>query len=137
MEFSLTSEKNLKGSLGSSTLCFLTCPTESDTCVSKRACRGPPEETVGLLVSGVDSGEAAQCSLHFRGAVVVVLPLSCVELFCDPMDCSTPGFSVLHYLPEFAETRVHGVGDAVQPSYLLSSLSCLALTLSQHQGLFQ
>ena len=34
---------------------------------------------------------------------------------CDPMDCSTPGFPVLHYLPEFAETHVHWVGDAIQP----------------------
>ena len=32
---------------------------------------------------------------------------------CDPMDCSTPSFSVLHYLPEFAETHVHWVGDAI------------------------
>ena len=69
-----------------------------------------------------------------NSSAVVVQPCRTLD---DPMYCSTPGFSVLHYLPEFAETRVHGVGDAVQPSYLLSSLSCLALTLSQHQGLFQ
>ena len=40
---------------------------------------------------------------------------SCRTL-CDPMDCSTPGFPVLHYLPEFAQTYVHWVGDAIQPS---------------------
>ena len=34
----------------------------------------------------------------------------------DPMDCSTPGFPVLHYLPEFAQTQVHWVNDAIQPS---------------------
>ena len=55
----------------------------------------------------------------------------------DPMDCSTPGFSVLHYLLEFAQTHVHWVCDAIQPSHPLSSPSPLALNLSQHQGLFQ
>ena len=39
--------------------------------------------------------------------------------FCDPLDCSMPGFPVLHYLPEFAQTHVHWVGDAIQPSHTL------------------
>ena len=39
--------------------------------------------------------------------------------FCNPMDCSTPGFPVLHNLPEFAQTHVHLVSDAIQPSYPL------------------
>ena len=47
--------------------------------------------------------------------VVVVQSLSCVQL-CNPMNCSTPGFPVLHSLPEFAQTHVHWVGDAIQPS---------------------
>ena len=55
----------------------------------------------------------------------------------DPMHCSSPGFPVLHYLPELAQTHVHWVGDAIQPSRPLSSLSSLALSLSEHQGLFQ
>ena len=54
----------------------------------------------------------------------------------DPMDCSTPGFPVLHSLPEFAQIHVHWVGDAIQPSHPLSSPSP-ALNLSQHQGLCQ
>ena len=41
---------------------------------------------------------------------------------CDPMNCSMPGFPVLHYLPEFTQTHVHWVGDAIQPSHPLSSL---------------
>ena len=53
------------------------------------------------------------------------------------MDCSTPGFPVLHYLPEFAQTHVHWVDDVIQPSHPLSPLSPPALNLSQHQGLFQ
>ena len=36
--------------------------------------------------------------------------------FCNPMDCSTPGFPVHHQLPELAQTHVHPVGDAIQPS---------------------
>ena len=55
---------------------------------------------------------------------------------CDPMDCSTSGSPVLHYLPEFARIHVHWVSDAIQPSYPLSP-SSLAFNLSQHQGLFQ
>ena len=43
-----------------------------------------------------------------------VQSLSCVQLF-DPMDCNTPGFPVLHYLLEFAQTHVHWVGDTIQP----------------------
>ena len=58
---------------------------------------------------------------------------SCPTL-CDPMDCSTSGFPVLHHLLEFAQTHVHWVSDAIQPSHPLSSPS-LALNLSQHQGL--
>ena len=40
---------------------------------------------------------------------------------CDPMDCSTPGLPVHHQLPEFTQTHVHWVGDAIQPSHPLSS----------------
>ena len=53
---------------------------------------------------------------------------------CDPMDCGTPGFPVLHCLPEFPETQVD---DAIQPSHPLLPSSPPALSLSQHQGLFQ
>ena len=67
--------------------------------------------------------------------VVGSVTKSCLTL-CDPMDCSTPGFPILHYLPEFAKTRVHWVHDAIQPSHPLSSPSP-ALSLFQHQGLFQ
>ena len=56
---------------------------------------------------------------------------------CDPMNRSTPGFLVHHQLPEFNQTHVHCVSDAIQPSHLLSSPSPPALNLSQHQGLFR
>ena len=57
--------------------------------------------------------------------------------FCNPMDCSMPGFPKLHHLPELAQTHVHCVGDAIQLSHPLSPSSPPALNLSQHQGLFQ
>ena len=46
---------------------------------------------------------------------------------CDPMDCSMPGFPVLHHLPELAQTHIHWVSDAIQPSRPLSSPSPLCL----------
>ena len=57
--------------------------------------------------------------------------------FCDPMDCRMPGFLVLHCLPEFAQTHIHWVGNAIQPSHPLPSFSPFAFNLSQHQGLLQ
>ena len=56
---------------------------------------------------------------------------------CDPMDCSTPGSPVFHYLPEFVQTHVHWASDATQPSHLLLPASPPVLNLSWHQGLFQ
>ena len=53
------------------------------------------------------------------------------------MDCSTPGFPVHHQLSELAQTHIHRVSDAIQPSHPLSSPSPPAFNLSQHQGLFQ
>ena len=61
---------------------------------------------------------------------------SCPTL-CDPMDCSTPGFPVHQQLPELAQTHVHWVGDAIQPSHPLLSPSPPAFNLSQHWSLFQ
>ena len=61
---------------------------------------------------------------------------SCPTL-CDPMNHSTPGLPVHHQLPEFTQTLVHQVGDAIQPSHPLSSPSPPAPNPSQHHGLFQ
>ena len=61
---------------------------------------------------------------------------SCLTL-CDPMDCSMPGFPVLHHLLEFAQTHLQWSDEAIQPSHPLSSPSPLALNLSQHPGLFK
>ena len=58
-------------------------------------------------------------------------------ILCDPMNRSTPGLPVRHQLPEFTQTHVHRVGDAIYPSHLLSSPSPPAPNPSQHQSLFQ
>ena len=61
---------------------------------------------------------------------------SCPTL-CDPVNRSMPGLPVHHQLPEFTQTHVHQVSDAIQPSHPLSSPSPLAPNSSQHQSLFQ
>ena len=53
---------------------------------------------------------------------------------CNPRDCSTPGFPILHYLLEFVQTHARWVSDAIQPSHPLSPPSPPALNLSQHRG---
>ena len=69
---------------------------------------------------------------------MIVQSLSHVRLFATPWTaCSTLGFPVLHYLPELAQTQVHWVSDAIQPSHPLSPSSPPAFNLSQRQDLFQ
>ena len=57
--------------------------------------------------------------------------------FCDPMDHSTPGFPIHHQLLELAQTHIHQISDAIQPSHPLSSPSPPAFNLSRHQGVFK
>ena len=83
------------------------------------------------------------CSLCFKIVTKVgsvqcssAQSLSCVQL-CNPMDCSMPGFPVHHQLLKPAQTHVHQVSDAIQPSHPLLSLSPPAFNFSQHQRLFQ
>ena len=63
------------------------------------------------------------------------VPQLCLTL-CDPMNHSTPGFLAHHQLPELAETHVHQISDAIQPSLLLSPPSPPPFNLSQHKSLF-
>ena len=74
---------------------------------------------------------ASQPSVQFSSVAQ-----SCPTL-CDPMSRSMPGLPVHHHLPEFTQTHILAVGDALQPSHPLSSHSLPALNLSQHQGLFK
>ena len=61
---------------------------------------------------------------------------SCLIL-CNPMDCSTAGLPVPHYLPKFVQVHVHCIGDAIQPFHPLMLSSPSALNLPHHQDLYQ
>ena len=77
------------------------------------------------------SGWETQSSVQFS------LAAHSYPTLCDSKDSSTPGFPDHHQLPELAQTHVHWVSDAIQPSYPLLSPSPPDFSLSQHQGLFQ
>ena len=71
----------------------------------------------------------------FKCPYIISVAQLCLT-FCYLIDCSTPGFPVHHQLLELAQTYVHWIGDAIQPSHHLLSPSAV-FSLSQHQGLFQ
>ena len=75
----------------------------------------------------MDNARFWQTYMH----VTSVQLLSSVQL-CDTLDCSTPGFPVLHHVPEHDQTHIRRVGDAIQPSHPLSSPSPPVFNLSQH-----
>ena len=70
-----------------------------------------------------------QQSIYTLPLLLLLVAQSC-PILCNPMDCSTPGFPVLHYLPEFAQMHVHCVSDAIQPSHPLTPSSPTAFNLS-------
>jgi len=82
-----------------------------------------------------------ECDSHCQMLCASKKPLSVQSLsfvqLCDPMDCSTPAFPVHQQLPKLAQTHVHRVGDAIQPSHPLWSPSPPTFSLSQQQALFQ
>ena len=101
----------------------------------------PVSLTAPALAGGVGGGRCiftakATWEAHFYVSVQFSsVAQSCLTL-CDPMNRSTPGLPVHHQLPEFTQTHVHRVRDAIQPSHPLSS-SSPAPNPSQHQSLFQ
>ena len=97
--------------------------TESRMVVTRSWVEG---ENGKLLLSG-----QSFCFVLFFSVTKLCLAL------CDPMDCSMSGFPVLHHPPELAQTHVHRVSDAIQPSHPLSLPFPPALNPSHHQGLFQ
>ena len=83
------------------------------------------------------SQEKIQSIILMRGCYCCSVTQWCLT-FCDPMNCSTPGLPVHHQLPQFTQTHVHWVRDAIHPSYpLLSPSPPASFYLSQHQGLFK
>ena len=97
--------------------------------------QGSPETTIDETKLGRNIHRRVGCwevsSVQFSSVAQ-----SCPTL-CDHMNHSTPGLPVHHQLPEFTQTHVLWVGDAIQPSHPLLSPSPPALNLSQHQGLFK
>ena len=71
-------------------------------------------------------------SLDFLTRCCCSVAQSCLAI-CNRMDCSTPGFPVIHHLQDLAQTHVHQVSDAIQPSHSLSSLNPPAFNLSQQR----
>jgi len=100
------------------------------------------------VVGGLDNGyNKHQCvlgkkAIHKMPLVSPSVQFSSVQSLshvrlCDPINRSTPGLPVHHQLPEFTQTHIHWVSDAIQPSHPLSSPSPPAPNPSQHQSLFQ
>ena len=88
-----------------------------------------------MKLKPIIQSEVNQKEKHQSGQIRSVTQ-SCPTLG-DPMNGSTPGLPVHHHLPEFTQTHIHRVGDAIQPSHPLSSPSPPAPNPSQHQSLFQ
>ena len=92
----------------------------------------PPVTFLAFFSFLLEAGITKNCtSVQFSSVAQ-----SCPTL-CDPVNCSTPGLPVHHQLPEFTQTHVHRVSDAIQPPHPLSSPSPPAPNPSQHQSLFQ
>ena len=112
---------------------MFSCPIVSDSVAPQTsACQASLSFTISQSLFKLMSIELVTPPNHV--VLCCSVPKSCPTL-CDPMDYSTPGFSVLHSLLEFTQTHVHRVGDVIQPSHPLLSPSPLAFNLFQHQGL--
>ena len=95
--------------------------------------------SVSLFLSHMQSHHYHLSKFHiyaFSSVQFSSVTESCLTL-CNPMNRSTPGLPIHHQLPEFTQTHVHRVSDAIQPSHPLSSPSPPAPNPSQHQSLFQ
>ena len=107
-------------------VCIPRCLPQPAMCVSCRPLLGSMRSTPGGCTG----------RLQFSSVQFSSVAQSCPTL-CDPMSRSPPGLPVHHQLPEFTQTHVHRVSDAIQPSHPLSPPSPPTFSLSQHQGLFQ
>ena len=95
-----------------------------------------PEIKLQTSVKSSKTAREFQKNIYFCFIQFSLVARSCLTL-CDPMNHSTPGLPVHHQLPEFTQTHVPRVGDAIQPSYPLLAPSPPVLNPSQHQGIFQ
>ena len=99
------------------------------------------ERFAGRVDTCICMAESLCCSSETTTTLLIGYQFSSVTqscpTLCDPMDCSMPGLPVHHQLPEFTQTHVHWVGDAIQPSHPLSSPSPPTFNLSQHEAVFK
>ena len=123
--------------LGKKLFCF---PTEPPAILSLSAMfEFLPRSHISIGLSHLENHnfyDFHDITIQFSSVQFSSVAQSCLTL-CDPIDCSMPGFPVHHQLPELAQTHVHLVGDAIQPSHPLLAPSPHAFNLPQHQGLFQ
>ena len=100
----------------------------------------PEQRYTGVLMFHIiyhqrNAKETIDTTIHLFSSVQ--FSHSAVSELCDPMNSSTPGLPVHQQFPEFTQTHVHRVGDAIQLSHPLSPPSPPAPSPSQHQGLFK
>ena len=97
--------------------------------------------TVIQVYAPTSNGEEVEVEQFYEELQDLLVQFSSVAQSCltirKPMNHSTTGLPVHYQLPEFTQTHLHGVGDAIQPSYPLSSSSSPAFNLSQNLGLFK
>ena len=99
-----------------------------------RASGGDTQTLKGRSGSGAITPKLRLCGAQ-QTVQLSSVAQSC-PILCDRMDCSTPGLPVYYQLPDFAQTHLHQVSDAIQPSHPLLFPAPLTFNLSQHQGLF-
>ena len=111
---------------------FLTCGMEYYTTMR----RYRNTELYGWISQILHWVEEARSKWYILSVQFSSVAQSC-PTSCDPMNRNMPGLPVHHQLPEFTQTHIHQVSDAIQPSHPLSSPFPPAPNPSQHQSLFQ
>ena len=113
---------------------------QGQCCLGVQPDSASSEDSSGDCITGLSLTLQPKRSLNKSASREPPVQFSLVQLcptLCNPMDCSTPGLPVHHQLPQFTQTHLHRVGDAIQLSHPMSSPSPLAFSLSQHQDLFK
>ena len=124
---------------GSLVGCRLWGRTESDM---TEATQQQQQQRCDTWIQACSAAVRPHIGQHQTQRFLYQLPYHCCSVthscpaLCNPMDDSTPGFPILHHLLELAQTYIHWISEAVQPSHPLSSPSPPAFNLFQHQGLF-
>ena len=103
----------------------------------RRAVCVPPSQAEATLAGEPAGVFILVAQLLFTVVLLLFTVTQLRPALCDPMDCSTPGFPVLHCLLGFAQTHVRWVSDTIPPSHPLLHTSPAAFNLSQNQGLLQ